>query len=280
MPPHGRHRQRRPHGLPPHVLRDAGQLQLRRLLQARGDPLGLGVSHQARSGWGSIRPGFRVTVYLDDDEAAEIWARRHQAAARTESSGWARTRTSGRPAPPARGPTASAARAAKSSIKPDDKSEVEIWNLVFTQFNRVGDAARQSPPAAEQEHRHRHGAGADRLGAAGRRDELSHRHPAAAGRGGRPKCAASSTTRPAKTAAACGGSPTTSGPARSPSTKTSIPAQQAELRHPAAAAPRGARRPPDGRQRAVPAQPGAARGRDDEAALSRTGRNRRPAWPA
>ena len=28
------------------VLRDAGQLQLRRLLQARGHPLGLGVPHQ------------------------------------------------------------------------------------------------------------------------------------------------------------------------------------------------------------------------------------------
>ena len=33
----------RPHAAPPHALRDARQLELRRLLQARGDPLGLGL---------------------------------------------------------------------------------------------------------------------------------------------------------------------------------------------------------------------------------------------
>ena len=43
MPPHRRPRQRRPHRLPSHVLRDARQFLLRRLLQARGDPLGVGV---------------------------------------------------------------------------------------------------------------------------------------------------------------------------------------------------------------------------------------------
>ena len=59
MPPHGRHRQRRPHGLPPYVLRDAGQLQLRRLLQAGSHPLGLGVPHQTRSGWASSPTGSR-----------------------------------------------------------------------------------------------------------------------------------------------------------------------------------------------------------------------------
>ena len=39
-----RPRQRRLHGAPPHVLRDAGQLQLRRLLQARRDPLLVGAA--------------------------------------------------------------------------------------------------------------------------------------------------------------------------------------------------------------------------------------------
>ena len=34
-----------------------GQFQLRRLLQARGDPLGLAVLHATRSGWGSTRLG-------------------------------------------------------------------------------------------------------------------------------------------------------------------------------------------------------------------------------
>ena len=46
VPPHRRHRERRQDRLPRDVLRDAGQLQLRRLLQARGDPLGLGVPDQ------------------------------------------------------------------------------------------------------------------------------------------------------------------------------------------------------------------------------------------
>ena len=75
VPAHRRHRERRPHGLSPHVFRDAGQFQLRRLLQARGDQLGLGVSDQQEVAGPRSRPAVRVTVYLDDDEAADIWAR-------------------------------------------------------------------------------------------------------------------------------------------------------------------------------------------------------------
>ncbi len=52
--PHRRHRERRQDAAPHDVLRDARQLQLRRLLQARGDPLGLGVPHQDAQG--SRRP--------------------------------------------------------------------------------------------------------------------------------------------------------------------------------------------------------------------------------
>ncbi len=73
VPAHRRHRKRRPHGLSPHVLRDAGQLQLRRLLQARGDPLGLGVPHPQEVAGARRRRDCSVSVYLDDDEAAEIW---------------------------------------------------------------------------------------------------------------------------------------------------------------------------------------------------------------
>ena len=56
LPAGGREAQRlrggRALAAPPHPLRDDGQLELRRLLQARGDPLGLGVPHE-----GARHPG-------------------------------------------------------------------------------------------------------------------------------------------------------------------------------------------------------------------------------
>ena len=47
------------HGPPPHLLRDAGQLQLRRLLQGRRHPLRLGVRHGPQ-GPGQPGPGSRT----------------------------------------------------------------------------------------------------------------------------------------------------------------------------------------------------------------------------
>ena len=55
---------------PPHLLRDAGQLVLRRLLQARVHPLGLGVPDR---GHGPGRGPLWVSVYKDDDESFGIW---------------------------------------------------------------------------------------------------------------------------------------------------------------------------------------------------------------
>ncbi len=52
---------------------------------------------------------------------------------------WTKTRIFGRLPRPARVRMASAVPAAKSITTLNDGSDVEIWNLVFTQFNRVGE---------------------------------------------------------------------------------------------------------------------------------------------
>ena len=55
-----RPRERRLHRAPPHVLRDAGQLQLRRLLQARRDPLRLGAADRGLQAAGGEALGHRL----------------------------------------------------------------------------------------------------------------------------------------------------------------------------------------------------------------------------
>ena len=95
LPARGRQAQRlrggRPDAAPPHVLRDARQLELRRLLQARGDPLGLGLPDRAT--WASRGERLAATTYTDDDVAWDSLARRDRPAARAHGALGRRRRT-------------------------------------------------------------------------------------------------------------------------------------------------------------------------------------------
>lgn len=89
--------------------------------------------------WLGIDPQrLSVTVYLDDDEAARVWTEEIGISSdRIERMGehdnfW--------PAgAPSEGPDGVCGPCSEIFYHDDFGDEVEIWNLVFTQFNRVGD---------------------------------------------------------------------------------------------------------------------------------------------
>ncbi|NOY41798.1 MAG: alanine--tRNA ligase [Planctomycetes bacterium] len=79
-----------------------------------------------------------VTVYKDDHEAAEIWANEVKLPnARIErmeedENFWPASA-------PSQGPDGVCGPCSEIYFHPENGESVEIWNLVFTQFNRVGD---------------------------------------------------------------------------------------------------------------------------------------------
>ena len=89
--------------------------------------------------WLGIDPErLSVTVYKDDDEAADIWRqdvglpdRRIQRLDEDENF-WPASA-------PSQGPDGVCGPCSEIYYHPPSGKEVEIWNLVFTQFNRVGD---------------------------------------------------------------------------------------------------------------------------------------------
>ncbi|MCI0491306.1 MAG: alanine--tRNA ligase [Planctomycetes bacterium] len=89
--------------------------------------------------WLGIEPTrLSVTVYTDDNEAADIWAKGvGLPAERIERCGedenfWPANA-------PSQGPDGVCGPCSEIYYHPDSGKSVEIWNLVFTQFNRVGD---------------------------------------------------------------------------------------------------------------------------------------------
>ena len=79
-----------------------------------------------------------VTVYLDDDEAFKIWNEEVGVPAERitredeDENFWPASA-------PSQGPDGVCGPCSEIYYTPDDGKPVEIWNLVFTQFNRVGD---------------------------------------------------------------------------------------------------------------------------------------------
>ena len=89
--------------------------------------------------WLSIDPNrLTVSVYLDDDEAAGIWTKEmglpsdRVVRMGEDDNFWPASA-------PSQGPDGVCGPCSEIFYHDDTGSEVEIWNLVFTQFNRVGD---------------------------------------------------------------------------------------------------------------------------------------------
>jgi alanyl-tRNA synthetase len=96
--------------------------------------------------WLGIEPSrLTVTVYTDDDEAAGIWAKDIGLSVdRIERCGedenfWPANA-------PSQGPDGVCGPCSEIYFHPDEGEAVEIWNLVFTQFNRVGDPPNNLRP--------------------------------------------------------------------------------------------------------------------------------------
>ncbi|MEX2172327.1 MAG: alanine--tRNA ligase [Pirellulales bacterium] len=96
--------------------------------------------------WLGIDPQrLTVTVYRDDDEAAGIWAKdvgletsRIERCEEDENF-WPASA-------PSQGPDGVCGPCSEIYYHPDEGQSVEIWNLVFTQFNRVGDPPNNLRP--------------------------------------------------------------------------------------------------------------------------------------
>ena len=166
-----RPRRGRQDAAPPHVLRDARQLLVRRLLQGGRDRVRVGAADEGlrhRSERSSSSP---CSAAIRRCPASPPTTRRARsgsaspASATTASSASARRTTSGRWATPARWGRAprststsdgEAGDVADARIRRRWKGWLEIWNLVFMQFERR-DRGRRAVQAAGAVGRYRRG---------------------------------------------------------------------------------------------------------------------------
>lgn len=100
--------------------------------------------------WLGIDPArLKVTVYKDDDEAAKIWSEKiglptsRIAPMEEDENFWPASA-------PSQGPDGVCGPCSEIYYVLDDGSDVEIWNLVFTQFNRVGNPPDNLRPLPSQ----------------------------------------------------------------------------------------------------------------------------------
>ena len=158
-------------------------------------------SRRSRYAWELVTKDFGlpkdrllVTVYSEDDDAADAVAQDRRPAARNGSSASRPTTISGAWATPA--PAAPARRSSTTTAthipggppgSPDEDGDrfIEIWNLVFMQFEEGPPGTRVA--AAAPLDRHRHGAGALRRHPARQARQLRHRHAARADPGLAPR---------------------------------------------------------------------------------------------
>ena len=270
-----RPRQCRLHRPPPHLLRNAGQFQLRRLLQGTGHPLRLGAGDQD---FGLPKDRLLVTVFSEDDDAAALWQEDRRPAGRAHHPHRHRRQflAHGRHRPlrpvlrnllrPRPGHPRRPARQPGRGRRPLHRDLEPRVHAVR------GRPARHPRAAAAPVDRHRHGAGALRRDPAGQARQLRHRHVARADPGQR------RGHRPGP------GRPVQHQPPRHrrPSAQHRLPDRRRRaavergprLRAAPDHAPRHAPRPHDGRARAGDVPPGAGADPPDGRRLSRTGARR------
>ena len=192
--PHDRHRGGRQHRPPPDLLRDARQLELRRLLQGRVDPLGLaacdrGLRHGPGEDLGDglrRRRGARPRPRRGGDRDLE--GRRHARGADRP----ARSRgqlLAGRPVRPLRpllGALPRPRRGLRRRRAAAGRRHRPLPRVLEPRLHDLRPLARRRPQrAADAQHRHRHGARPDGGDPAGRAVGLRDRPGPAADRPGR-----------------------------------------------------------------------------------------------